>query len=111
MQLIEQLAAIKENDESIFRRQLAKEDLARLEKLDLLFKTAESRETFNKDGLYIGWTQGDMRTHDLKDAVLILLDAFYDAASTPGDADAERKLLEVWEKFHRDRLDKLVHCL
>ncbi|MGV6820482.1 MAG: hypothetical protein ACWA5T_08290 [Parvularcula sp.] len=110
MQIIDQLREIAEKDESLFRRQLAKEDIARLERLDELVKTAADIDAFKKDGLYIGWTQNDMRTHDLRDTLLVLLDAFYAAKQDPSEAN-EQALTAAWIKFRDDRLEKLIHCL
>ncbi|MCA8887700.1 MAG: hypothetical protein KDA46_02650 [Parvularculaceae bacterium] len=110
MSLTQRLEEIAKNDESIFRRQLAKEDLARLLKLEALAANAADLNAFRKEGLYIGWTQGDMRTHDLRDSIEALLDAFY-AAHLNHSPEAEQALAAAWDAFHRDRLKKLIHCL
>ncbi|MEZ5895716.1 MAG: hypothetical protein R3C40_04475 [Parvularculaceae bacterium] len=108
--LTQRLEEIANNDESIFRRQLAKEDLTRFSRLEALAANATDVNVFRKDGLYIGWTQGDMRTHDLRDSIETLLDAFY-AARLNHSPEAEQKLAAAWDAFHRDRLKKLIHCL
>jgi len=110
MQIIDELREIAEKDESLFRRQLAKEDIARLERLAALAKAAADLEAFKKDGLYIGWTQNDMRTHDLRDTLLALLDAFYALTQEANEAN-EQALTAAWIKFRDDRLEKLIHCL
>lgn len=110
MSLTQRLEDIAKNDESIFRRQLAKEDLVRLSRLEALAANADDLNAFKKEGLYVGWTQGDMRTHDLRDSIDALLDAYYDA-HTNHSPEAELKLTAAWDAFHRDRLNKLIHCL
>ncbi len=110
MRLIENLEDIAQNHESLFRRQLAKEDLARIEKLALLVKTSDDLAAFLKEGLYIGWTQNDMRTHELADRINPLLGAFYDIW-TSGISEQETQIAPLWAAFERERLQKLVHCL
>jgi hypothetical protein len=110
MRLLERLQDQASTDDSIFRRQLAKEDLARLEILRRLATQASDLEAFRKEGKYIGWTQGDMRTHDLRETLDKFLDAFFSAARTP-DPNSEATLEAAWITFHNDRMEKLVHCL
>lgn len=110
MVLRETLQRISEEDQSIFRRQLAKEDLVRLDKLSVLVKLKPDFDSFQKEGLYIGWTQSDMRTHELKGTIEPVLQALFDIWR--GDkSEVEAKLVAVWAAFEQDRLKKLVHCL
>lgn len=110
MRLKAQLTQLAESDDSYFRRHLAREDLARLDKLSALKETAADLEQFLKEGLYIGWTQNDMRTHELKDTLvpfLTVLFIWYEN-ETPENEEA---VSETWSAFEADRLKKLVHCL
>ncbi len=111
MELLDRLKQAATSDESFFRRHLAKEDIARLEKLHALALASADVEEFRKSGFYLGWTQADMRTHDLRESLLVLLDAYFSSARHPDDADQERLLCAAWEAFDRDRLKKLLHCL
>ena len=51
----------------------------------------------------IGWTQGDARTHELREPLERLLDAFY--------AGNEELVADAWQALHRARMEKLVGCL
>ncbi len=108
MHLQDQLKEIAKNHDSLFRRQLAKEDLARFERLREMALASETLEAFVKDGLYAGWTQNDMRTHELKETIVPVLDAFYEVVRGSGEDD---KLQAAWAAFEADRLNKLIHCL
>ncbi len=111
MLLIEELEARLETEESPFRAQLLREDIARLRKLVSMAGAHGTAESFAKDGLYIGWTHGDFRTHELKDTIQALLAALY-AYETGGRAAAlDRPLRAAWEAFDRDRMTKLLGCL
>lgn len=103
MQLISQLEALASKEESLFRRQLLREDLARLRKLAELRRQAGDAEAFRKAGLRLGWTQGDARTGEIREPLERLLDAVY--------AGREEELFAAWEALHRARLERLVGCL
>jgi hypothetical protein len=109
MDLQGQLKEIAKNHDSLFRRQLAKEDLARFERLREMALASETLEAFIKDGLYAGWTQNDMRTHELKETILPVLEAFYGLVR--GTQGEETALKTAWSAFEVDRLNKLIHCL
>lgn len=110
MRIFDSIKTKAAEEESYFRQYLAKEDLGRIERLELLAKSASDKASFLKDGQYIGWTRDDMRTHDLKDTLEPLLEAFYTAVKTPGK-DADDRLEAAWDTFNKDRLEKLIHCL
>ncbi|MGV6801491.1 MAG: hypothetical protein ACWA5L_06170 [bacterium] len=110
MQLIDTLQHIAETHESYFQQFLAKEDIARLEKLALLAKVSEDEAAFIKEGLYIGWTQDDMRSHELKETLTPVLKALY-AIWNDGADEKQVGLSEAWASFVQDRLEKLIHCL
>jgi hypothetical protein len=103
MQLIARLEALAGKEESLFRAQLLREDIARLRKLEELAKSAQDAEAFRKAGMRIGWTQGDARTHEIREPLIRLLDAVY--------ASLEEEILLAWEALHRARMEKLVGCL
>lgn len=109
MRLIEQLEAARVAEESVFRAQLLKEDIARLRTLAELAARAGSREAFLKEGFLIGWTPGDARTFELKPALEPLLTAFH--AAWEGGEDAEARLADAWEAFVAFRMERLVGCL
>ena len=67
MQLIAHLEHLVGSEESLFRAQLLREDIARLRKLQELARKAPDAEAFKKSGMRIGWTQGDARTHELRE--------------------------------------------
>ncbi len=99
------------SEESYFRAQLLREDVARLEHLQELSATAPDVEAFKKAGLMIGWTPGDTRTWELRSALDPLLEAFYASAAHGGGADADRRLLAAWEAFDAQRMERLLGCL
>ena len=98
MKLIADLEALIEKEQSLFRAQLLREDVARLRKLQELARTAKDREAFKKSGIRIGWTQGDARTHELREPLERLLAALY--AREPA-AGPEAPIDEAGEALHR----------
>jgi hypothetical protein len=110
MRLIEDLKKVSDSDESMFRRHLAREDIARLDKLISMARAGMTRDQFLKNGHYIGWTQNDMTTHRLKDELDALLEALLDYSVSGSKAD-EEKINDAWAAFAQARLQKLIHCL
>lgn len=100
MQALERAAAA---EESLFRRQLLREDIARLGRLEALRSTSPDLEAFKKAGLRLGWTQGDARTAELREPLESLLAALYE-----GD---EARIIEAWNELHRARMERLLGCL
>jgi hypothetical protein len=109
--LIEELERRLEAEESMFRTQLMREDIARLRKLAAAADGPESLEGFIKQGLYAGWTQGDFRTHELKDTIRAVLAAIYVYETGGRTDDQDRALRAAWDAFDRERIAKLVGCL
>lgn len=103
MRLIESIESRIAAEESLFRRQLMKEDIVRLRRLVELKATAKSRADFMRDGRHIGWTQGDFRTHEIESTLVPFLEAVFD-----GD---EPEIERLWGPFEIDRLEKLTGCL
>ena len=108
MQLIEHLEDLASHEQSLFRSQLLREDVARLRKLQELARTAQDADAFRKSGMRIGWTQGDARTHELREPLERLLAAVY---AFEKDAAPEAPVVAAWEALHRSRMEKLVGCL
>ncbi len=110
MELIQRLRGIAEKSESYFQQFLAKEDLARIDKLAEMARQLDDKESFLKEGLYIGWTQNDMRTHELKDEIVPLLESLWCYYDPESKAD-EQAVLKAWEAFEEKRMKTLIHCL
>ena len=111
MTFIEELESRLAGEESMFRAQLLREDVARLRRLVELVDEHGDRDEFRKAGAYIGWTSGDMRTHELMDQQTPLLDAMYDWRRGEQAPEAEQALRSAWDMFHLERMRILLHCL
>ena len=102
MRLIDELERLAAAEESLFRRQLLREDVARLRKLESLAQSPDA-QAFKKAGMRLGWTQGDARTAELAGALEALLDAVY--------AKDEARTTTAWNELHRTRMERLLGCL
>ena len=111
MDLLARLESEMRKEESYFRAQLLREDLARLERLKDLAARLPGVEAFKKEGLTIGWTPGDTRSWELKSTLDPFLEAFYAAATRGSGADTDGRLLGAWRAFDAQRMDRLVGCL
>ena len=111
MRLIAELEGLIGAEESLFRAQLLREDVARLRKLRDLAQTAVDFETFAAAARRLGWTQGDERTHELKPALDAMLDAVYGLEKGASAGDAEARLNRAWTELTRARMERLVGCL
>ncbi len=111
MHLLAELTQRLETEDSMFRAQLLREDIARLNRLCGMTREHPTVEGFAKDGLYIGWTQGDFRTHELKQPIERLLAALYAYETGGRSDDQDRSVRQAWLAFDRDRMEKLVGCL
>ena len=111
MELIEELQQCIREEQSLFRAQLLREDVARLTKLGELARSGGDLDAYKKAARRIGWTQGDARTGELGATLDALLDAVfaYEAGST-GPAQ-EARIREMWLEMHRARMEQLVGCL
>jgi hypothetical protein len=103
MQLLHELERLAEAEESLFRRQLLREDVARLRWLVARRTPSPDLETFRKTGLRLGWTQGDARTSEIAAQVESLLKAVY--------AGEDARITEAWNELHRARMERLLGCL
>ncbi len=111
MKLITYLESVISRNDGIVQTQLAREDLTRVEKLRELAKTHDTYAALEKDGLYIGWTKGDFRTHELSDPIKALMRAVFDLEKTGDAAKYDDHIMDIWAAFHTLRLKTLVHCL
>jgi len=74
MKLLNELRQTADRLDSVFQAQLMREDIERIEKLVEMAKAAKRYDEFEKAGLYLGWTQGDMRTFELTGELKPFLD-------------------------------------
>lgn len=111
MQLVAELESRIAGEESLFRAQLLREDVARLRKLRDIARAAADAQTFAAAGRRLGWTQGDQRTHELASVLEPLLAAVFDYEHGAAGEDAEERVRGAWAELTRARLEKLVGCL
>ncbi len=111
MQLVKTLNNIISGDAGYVQTQLAKEDLARVKKLQELAKTCQNEAEMIKQGLYIGWTNGDIRTHELATPLKQLIKAIYSYENGQASESLDQKIMDIWAGFHKLRLKTLIHCL
>ena len=103
MHLVAQLERAVETEQSPFRVQLLKEDIARLRKLEELRRASPGFEAFEKAGMRLGWTQGDARTQELREPLQQFLREIYDGN--------EARITPAWNELHRVRMERLLGCL
>ena len=111
MKLVEHLNSVMSENASYVQAYLAKEDLARVEKLRALAKSAQDAIAMEKDGLYIGWSKDDMRTHELSQPLKALIAAIYSYENGGASETLDNQIMDIWAAFHTLRLKVLVHCL
>jgi len=111
MRLIEELESRVGREESLVRAQLIREDIARLQKLREIARTAGDVAAYRKAAMRIGWTQGDLRTHELRAPLEALLDAVHAyETGTKGTAE-DARIVAAWFELDRTRMERLVGCL
>jgi hypothetical protein len=111
MLLIEELQRRISEEQSLFRAQLLREDVARLAKLRDLAHSANDLDAFRKAGRRIGWTQGDQRTSELGEVLDALLESVFAYETGSAGAEQEARIRETWLELHRVRMERLVGCL
>lgn len=111
MRLLEEFRRLLATEESLFRAQLLREDIAKFEKLIALAHEHTDYADFEKNGFYLEWTQSDFRTHELRDTLQRFLEAFYRHVREHQSDRSDDALQEAWESFDRDRMNKLIGCL
>ncbi len=111
MQLIEWLEGLVADEQSYFRAQLLREDIARVKRLQALAHEAADFDAFARAGMRIGWTQGDARTQELRAPLQRLLELVYRSERGTPDAKTGRELQDAWTTLHNFRMERLVGCL
>ena len=111
MRLIEDLERRLATEASPFQAQLLREDIRRLGALRELARTAADAAACRDAAMRLGWTQGDLRTQELRAQLEAVTDAIVEyEAGTPTDA-LEERIIEAWRALHRTRMERLVGCL
>lgn len=111
MKLLDELKQTADRLDSVFQAQLMREDIARIHKLAEMARTGDSYEQFEKAGLYLGWTQGDMRTFELTADLRPFLRAVYMAENENVCDEHDWQVREAWVAFNKARMAKLIGCL
>jgi hypothetical protein len=111
MRLLDTLQRLVAEESSPFRAQLAREDVVRLCQLQELARSAPDLASFKQRGMRIGWTQGDLRTHELRAPLDLLLEGVYIYERGAKDAEQEARIDAAWRDLHRTRIERLVGCL
>ncbi len=111
MRLVDELKQQLGAEESPFRAQLLREDLARIERLVQLARSTADVDAYREAGRRLGWTQGDSRTAEIAAALDPFLDAVFDHASQRPDALLEERVRGAWIELYRMRLERLTGCL
>lgn len=111
MRLIEELERALAGEQSLFRAQLLREDIARLARLRELARSSGSADACKRAALRLGWTQGDLRTHELRAPLAALVEAVYAYETGAGDGGLEARVIDAWTQLHRTRMERLVGCL
>lgn len=103
MQLIADLERLLAAEESLFRRQLLREDIGRLRRLEELRRASSDLEAFKQAGMRVGWTQGDARTAELAEPLAAFLQEICEGN--------EARITQAWNELHRVRMERLLGCL
>ena len=111
MHLMKHLETVAASHESYVQRQLAKEDLARIAKLQDLARAHRDLSSLKKEALFIGWTNGDLRTHELSEPLHALIQAVHDFETQGPRNEYDAAIMTAWTEFHGLRLKILIHCL
>lgn len=111
MRLIQDLEQRLAREASPFQAQLLREDIRRLAELRERARTAGDAEACRQAVLRLGWTPGDLRTHELRAPLEALADAIYEYEAGARQAAQEARIIEAWIHLHRTRMERLVGCL
>lgn len=115
MRLILELERKLETEQSYFQSHLLREDIARLARMRALARGAADVIAFRKAVLGLGWTAGDLRTHEIQKPLEMLADAIYgyeaDASEGTSDREQEARIEQAWLILHRTRMERLMGCL
>ena len=111
MFLVAELEQRIEQEQSAFLAQLLREDVVRLTTLVELARRGGDLEAFKKAGRRLGWTQGDLRTNELGEALDVLLEAVFAYETGNSGAEQQACVRAAWLDLHRVRMERLVGCL
>ena len=111
MRLIEELKGRLAVEQSLFRAQLLREDIARIKQLQELARTALDLAEYKKASMRIAWTQGNLRTHELRVPLEALVDAIYAYESGAGGGEQKERIIEAWTDCARTRMERLTGWL
>lgn len=111
MRLIRELERKLETEQSYFQSHLLREDIARLARMRDLARDTADATAFRKAVLRLGWTAGDLRTHEIRGPLEMLADAIYSYVAGASDAEQETRIEQAWLLLHRTRMERLMGCL
>jgi len=115
MRLIRELERKLQTEQSYFQTHLLREDIARLGRMRDLARDATDAIAFRKAVFRLGWTAGDLRTHEIREPLEMLADAMYSYAAGAGqgtsDREQETRIEQAWLILHRARMERLMGCL
>ena len=110
MHLIDELERRIAAEPGLFRAQLMREDIARLQKLEVFARSMAEPDAYRRAGRRLGWTTHDARTSELGEKLEELLDAVREATVSPSDI-ADARAIEAWRALAQLRMERLVGCL
>jgi LPS sulfotransferase NodH len=116
MRLMRELERKLETEQSYFQAHLLREDIARLARMRDLAPDAADAIAFRKAVLRLGWTAGDLRTHEIREPLEMLADAIYSCVTAAGEGTSDReeqeaRIEQAWLILHRVRMERLMGCL
>jgi hypothetical protein len=115
MHLIETLERRLETEQSFFQAHLLGEDIARLGRMRELARewarASSDAGAYLEKVMLLGWTAGDLRTHEIREPLAALAEAVYQWETGAGDATLQTRIEQAWVELHRARMERLVGCL
>lgn len=111
MRLVEEFERRLAGEQSPFQAQLLREDIVRLGKLQALARSELDPGAFENAAMHIGWTQGDLRTHEIREPLAALLARVYEYERGARNDEQEARIDAAWVVVHRARMERLVGCL
>ncbi|MEQ1648594.1 MAG: hypothetical protein ABL898_08425 [Hyphomicrobiaceae bacterium] len=108
MQILQDLTARLESEDSYFQQYLIKEDIARLNRVYTGAQAAADETEYRKSALYQGWSTDDLRTGELLPKLEPLLAAIWQFARANGD---DQLVSHCWREFDQLRMERLLGCL
>lgn len=100
-----------ETEASFFQTQLLREDIARLGKMRDLAHGTTDAAAYIKAVMLLGWTAGNLRTHEIREPLERLATAAYQLETGRRDAAQETLIEQCWVELHRARMERLMGCL